>query len=159
PPGPGGSAPEAPGAGNGAPALATGAGPWYATIVPSTSLRWPTAAGRRWGVALGIVALLSIGLRVPFLSVPLNTDEGGYAYVAYWMGHGLVLYRDLWFDRPQGVFLVYALILRVFGESTEAIRFAGACCNAVTTILVGLLAARLFGRRAGLAAAGVYALA
>jgi hypothetical protein len=119
----------------------------------------PTTPGARLTLALGAVALLSILLRLPFLSVPLNTDEGGYAYVAYWLDRGLVLYRDLWFDRPQGIFLVYALILRLFGESTEAIRLAGALCNAATTFLLGLLAVRLSDRRAGLAAAGVFALA
>lgn len=108
---------------------------------------------------LGLFGLISVGLRLPFLSVPLVTDEGGYAYTAYWMGRGLVLYRDLWFDRPQGIFLVYAAILNAFGESTEAIRLAAAVYNGGTTVLLGLLGIRLCGRLAGLGAAAIFAVA
>ncbi len=110
-------------------------------------------------LTLGIAGLISVAVRFPFLSVPLITDEGGYAYIAYWMGRGLALYRDLWFDRPQGIFLLYGAILRLFGESTEAIRLAGALYNGVTTVLVGLLGTRLLGRPAGLAGGAIFGLA
>ncbi|MDQ3703034.1 MAG: glycosyltransferase family 39 protein [Chloroflexota bacterium] len=110
-------------------------------------------------LTLGLFGLISVGLRLPFLSVPLITDEGGYAYIAYWMGRGLALYRDLWFDRPQGIFLVYAAILNAFGDSTEAIRLAAALYNGGTTVLLGLLGIRLFGRLAGLGAAAIFAVA
>ena len=113
----------------------------------------------RLALALGAAAALSLALRLPFLSVPLITDEGGYAYVAYWLAHGQALYRDLWFDRPQGIFLVYGAILRLGGGSTESIRLAAGLYNAVTTVLVGLLGARLFGRRAGIGAAFACGLA
>jgi cytochrome c553 len=37
------------------------------------------------------LCLLSIALRLPFLSVPLITDEACYAYTAHWMARGLAL--------------------------------------------------------------------
>lgn len=110
-------------------------------------------------MALAVVAATAVALRVPFLSVPLIADEAGYAYVVHWVSRGLVLYRDLWFDRPQGIFLVYAALLEVFGPSTEAIRLGAAVYNALTSLLVYALAARLGGRREGLVAAGVFAAA
>ena len=117
------------------------------------------APGYRLALALGAAAALSLALRLPFLSVPLITDEGGYAYIAYWLAHGQALYRDLWFDRPQGIFLVYGAILRLGGGSTESIRLAAGLYNAVTAVLAGLLGARLFGHRAGIGAAFAFAVA
>ena len=62
---------------------------------------------RASGAALILsICLLSIVLRLPFLSVPLTDDEAGYAYVSSWLARGLALYSDLWFDRPQGIFLL-----------------------------------------------------
>jgi hypothetical protein len=99
--------------------------------------------------ALAALAALSILLRVPFLPVPLTSDEGGYAYTARWLDRGLALYRDLWFDRPQAIFLVYSAILHLVGPSTEAIRLGAGLYNAAT----------LFTPRAALAAAALFAVA
>ena len=115
--------------------------------------------GRGVFAALLAAGAVSVLLRWPFLSVPLNSDEGGYAYTAHWMLQGLQLYRDLWFDRPQGTFLIYAGIFRLFGESVESIRFGAAVYNALTVVLLALLGRRLLGTRAGLAAAGLFAVA
>jgi hypothetical protein len=102
---------------------------------------------------------MSVALRSAFFSVPLITDEAGYAYVAHWLRRGLSLYTDLWFDRPQGIFLVYGAQMALLGESTEAIRLGAALYNAVTTLLVYALGATLATPLAGLAAAGIFALA
>jgi len=107
---------------------------------------------------LAVIAAVSVGLRLPFLSVPLITDEGGYAYIAHWMMRGLALYRDLWFDRPQGIFLVYGAQMALLGESTEAIRLGAALYNAATGLLLYGLTASLAGPLAGVAAAGLFAV-
>jgi len=104
------------------------------------------------------MAAVSVALRLPFLSVPLITDEGGYAYVAHWMARGLTLYRDLWFDRPQGIFLLYGGQMALLGDSTEAIRLGAALFNALTLLLLYGLTASLAGPLAGLAAAGLFAV-
>ncbi|MGI8423875.1 MAG: ArnT family glycosyltransferase [Chloroflexota bacterium] len=101
---------------------------------------------------------VSIGVRLPFLSVPLITDEGGYAYVAHWMGQGLALYRDLWFDRPQAIFLLYGAQMTLLGESTQAIRLGAAFYNAATAVAIYALGNALRSRVAGLTAAGLFAI-
>jgi 4-amino-4-deoxy-L-arabinose transferase-like glycosyltransferase len=107
---------------------------------------------------LALVALVSVGLRLPFLSVPLITDEAGYAYVAHWLGQGLALYRDLWFDRPQGIFLVYGAQMALLGETTEQLRLGAALYNAATTLAMFSLASAMATRRAAVAAAGLFAV-
>jgi len=101
----------------------------------------------------GIAAVLAILVRLPFLSWPVTVDEAGYAYGARWWFSGLTMYSDdLWFDRPQGIFLVYRLGTTVFGDSVEAIRLNGALWAAGTVAAVVLLSARIFDRRVAVVA-------
>ena len=63
------------------------------------------------------------------------SDEGGYAYVAHFWSGDSQLYRDIRYDRPQAIFLIYKLCLFIFGGSVEAIRLAAALYNALTVDL------------------------
>src|SRR5687768_8241793 len=125
--------------------------------LPARILRW-SAARERVLVGLALVIVVSIGLRLPFLSVPLITDEGGYAYVAHWLTRGAALYRDLWFDRPQAIFVLYAAQMALLGESTEAIRFGAALYNAAAAVALYALGSALRSRAAGLMAAALFAV-
>src|SRR4051794_27241620 len=69
-----------------------------------------------------IVALIALAVRMPFLSVPLMSDEGGYGYAAYWWSKGLHLYDELWFDRPQAILVIYRIIFATLGSSVVSIR-------------------------------------
>jgi hypothetical protein len=112
---------------------------------------------RARGGAVGwVVLVVAVGLvlRWPFFGVPLNADEGGYAYVAQrWLGGRGELYGDLWISRPQGIFLAYGLIFRTLGTSVEAIHTGAWIVGLVTTIFVWLFARDWMGRRAAIAAA------
>lgn len=87
--------------------------------------------------------LLSLAARVPFLTIPMIHDEGGYAYAARgWLEGTGRLYDDLWISRPQGIFALYALVFETLGTSVLALRFAGWLFAALTVYAVWL-----FGRR------------
>src|SRR5215831_16298460 len=73
-------------------------------------------------ISFSIIALLAVIVRIPFLSVPLMSDEGGYGYAAYWWSKGLHLYDELWFDRPQAIFVLYRIIFSTLGSSVVSIR-------------------------------------
>jgi hypothetical protein len=110
------------------------------------------------GALLLSVLGLAFLLRLPFLSLPLTVDEGSYAYVAFWWLRGETLYDRVWIDRPQGIFIAVAFILRLLGGSPEAIRLGVALLNLVTTALVWLVAGRLSGLAVALTAAAFYAV-
>ncbi|MBN1563252.1 MAG: hypothetical protein JXA10_05400 [Anaerolineae bacterium] len=98
---------------------------------------------------VNLIALLlfAVLIRVPFFDVPMITDEGGYAYVAqFWTDH-YQLYRDIPFDRPQGIFLLYKAIFSSFGSEVTELRLAAAIYNAGTLLVLFLLANQLFTRR------------
>lgn len=86
---------------------------------------------------LGVAILLSLAVRIPFFRIPLLADEGGYAYATTgWVEGTGQLYDDLWISRPQGIFLIYAGILDLFGGDSVAFRFAAWIAIALTTITV-----------------------
>lgn len=117
-------------------------------------IRWPGPVF--WGVFA--TALVSVLLRVPFLSVPMITDEGGYAYVAKFWSDDYQLYRDIPFDRPQLIFWLYRAAFVLFGTDVESIRLFAAFYNAATVVAVFLLCRRIHSTREGLIGAGLFAV-
>jgi 4-amino-4-deoxy-L-arabinose transferase-like glycosyltransferase len=111
-----------------------------------------------WRVALVAILLLGVLVRLPFLHVPLITDEGGYAYTTHYGLSGKALYRLLWFDRTQGILWVYRVIFQTLGRSVVAIRLFAALYNAGSALLVYSIGRRLAGKRTGLLAALLFAL-
>ena len=61
--------------------------------------------------------------------VPLDADEGGYAYLSRQWAAGGRLYGPVWVDRPQGLLLSYRLVTAL-GRSPVLIHLAaiGARC-------------------------------
>ncbi len=102
--------------------------------------------------------IVSVLVRVPFFDVPMISDEGGYAYVAQFWTTDYQLYRDIPFDRPQGIFLIYKLILAVFGRDVISIRIAAALWNAFTLGCIFILTREVFGWRAAYISAFVFAI-
>jgi 4-amino-4-deoxy-L-arabinose transferase-like glycosyltransferase len=113
-------------------------------------------------VALGwslLFAGISFALRWPFFRVPLNADEGGYAYVARrWLDGRGELYADVWVSRPQGIFLAYGAIFRTLGTSVEAIHVGSWLIGLATALFVWFFTRDWLGRRAGLAAIFLFIL-
>ncbi len=119
----------------------------------------PDHMGGRQKIFVGLFLVgLSIVIRIPFFNVPMITDEGGYAYVAHFWSHDYQLYRDIPFDRPQGIFLLYKLIFVLIGGSTSAIRLAAALYNAMTVLLLFFFASRVFSFRVACFSATAYAI-
>ena len=100
--------------------------------------------------------LLSVLLHLRYASLPLTIDEGAYAYVAYWWQRGAVLYRDVWDGRPQGLYLLYVLAMKTFGESPEGLRIFAALYGSLTCIPLFFVGYFLGGARLGILSAIFY---
>lgn len=111
-----------------------------------------------WQVALGVILLIAVLVRMPFLHVPLIADEGGYAYTTHYGLSGRTLYHLLWFDRTQGILWVYRVIFQTLGRSIVAIRLFAALYNAGSALLVYMIGRRLADKQTGLLAAFLFAL-
>jgi 4-amino-4-deoxy-L-arabinose transferase-like glycosyltransferase len=112
---------------------------------------------RRAAVAIAL-ALAAIALRAPHFDLPLERDEGGYAYIAWRMQYGELPYRD-WFDqKPPGITLAYRAALALPVDPSVAIRAVAALSAAAAAVAVWALACALLGEAAGAAAAALYVL-
>ncbi len=110
--------------------------------------------------ALVLVAAATVGgiaLRLHFLAVPLNTDEGGFAAIARLWREGETLYGDVaWVDRPQGLLVLFRLA-GIAGWD-EALRLLAVAAGTLTTIGVAAAAWAVAGRLTAVVAATAYAL-
>jgi hypothetical protein len=112
----------------------------------------------QWAARVGIVALV-LAVRIPFFFWPLISDEGNYAYTAYWWLRGQPLYVDyLGLERAQALFLSYLVPVAILGGSTEVIRLWAGVWSAGTALTVYLMAERLFSKRAATVAALLFAV-
>ncbi len=92
---------------------------------------------------LALSAVIFVLVRLPFVSLPLERDEGEYAYIAQQMLHGSVPYLDAFDQKPPGVFAAYAIVFAVFGESIEAIHIFLYFWTAAAALLLFLVVRRL----------------
>ncbi len=106
-----------------------------------------------------LAIVLSLLLRIPYLRVGMISDEGGYAYVARrWLEGRGTLYDDIWVSRPQGIFVVYAAIMRTIGSSVVDLRI-GAWLFVVATMPAVYAVARYYaGRRSAIVALLLFAV-
>src|SRR5690348_4867189 len=75
---------------------------------PSVNGRSRTV-GRYWagGVAVLLAMTVAVLMRLPALRLPLERDEGAYAYIANLWLHGGLPYRDVFDHKPPLLYLLY----------------------------------------------------
>ncbi len=110
-----------------------------------------------YGLLLLVILFFAL-LRFQLREIPLERDEGEYAYAGQLLLQGIAPYQLVYSMKLPGTFAAYAAILAVFGQTPSGIHLGLLFVNAATTFLVFLLARRLFGPLAGLVAAASYAL-
>ena len=114
--------------------------------------------GRWHWVALVVTLLFVSVVRVRLLDIPLERDEGEYAYAGQLMLSGIPPYSLVYNMKLPGTYAMYALIEAVFGQTTAGIHLGFLFINAAAIVLVFLLGRRLFGAGAGAMAGASYAL-
>lgn len=109
--------------------------------------------------AVLIASLLFVLIvRVRLLSMPLDRDEGEYAYAGQLLLEGVPPYRDAFNMKFPGVYFAYALVMAVFGQTPSGIHLGYLVCNLATIAAMFFLGRRLFGGMAGAIAAAAYAV-
>lgn len=118
------------------------------------------SADRGWTLALFAVLLLGglwLGAHVDFQH-QWDNDEGIWALQGRAIRDGQVPYVDFWFNQPPGLPYALALAFRVAGATVPVARWLCLLLAFVGVAAVGLLARRLAGGPAGLAAAALLVL-
>jgi hypothetical protein len=108
-------------------------------------------------VVLGVLAFVAF-VRVRVSDVPLERDEGEYAYAGQLILHGVPPYQLAYNMKFPGTYYAYSLILAALGPTPAAIHLGLLLVNAASTLLVFLIGRRLLGEFAAAVAAVGFAL-
>jgi 4-amino-4-deoxy-L-arabinose transferase-like glycosyltransferase len=102
--------------------------------------------------------LLCAAIRWRLVDIPLERDEGEYAYVAQLLLDGVPPFAQAYNMKMPGIYAAYAGVLAVFGESHRGIHIALLLVNGLTTVLLFLWLRRLFERDVAALGAAIFAL-
>lgn len=109
-------------------------------------------------VVLLFIAAGLIFARVRLLSMPLERDEGEYAYMAQLMLKGIPPFQQAFAMKFPGIYASYFMILSVLGQTDTAIRFGTLCIILATSGMVYLLSSKFLNQTGALMASTVYLL-
>lgn len=97
---------------------------------------WPANAG------MFFFLLLAVFLRLRFLGVPLERDEGEYAYMGQLLLQGMLPYSEAYNMKFPGIYFVYAAILALFGQTHAGIHSALLLVNIATSLMLFIIGRR-----------------
>ena len=106
--------------------------------VPARSAGWRA-------LALCAVVVLVVFVRLRLLQIPLERDEGEYAYAGQLMLEGVPPYQMAWNMKLPGTYAAYAAIMAVFGQTIGGIHLGFLFANLGALTLLFFIARRLTG--------------
>ena len=128
-------------------------------VFHSASRPWLQKVLRHRGwLLVGLAILFVVVVRVRLRELPLERDEGEFAYAGQLMLEGLAPYREVYAMKLPGTYAAYALIMSVFGQSASGIHLGLALVNVASIIMVFQVGRKLLGEASGVAAAVAFAL-
>lgn len=110
-----------------------------------------------WAAVLLIILVVGI-IRARLLSMPLERDEGEYAYTGQLLLQGVPPFKLAYTMKLPGTTVAYALIMAVFGQTPIGIHLGLLLVNATTIVLVFMLGKKLLGDYGGVTAGAAYAV-
>jgi hypothetical protein len=111
---------------------------------------------RNW-IVVGLAILFVFSIRMRLRDMPLERDEGEYAYAGQLMLQGVPPYKEAYNMKLPGTYAAYAVIMGIFGQTPAAIHFGLAIINAGSIVLIFLIGSKLLDDVTGVAAAVAFA--
>jgi 4-amino-4-deoxy-L-arabinose transferase-like glycosyltransferase len=109
-------------------------------------------------ILLVLIIALAAFLRSGLLSVPLERDEGEYAYTAQLILQGIPPYAETYSMKMPGIYAVYAFFLMLFGQTHTGIHLGLLLVNILTIALLFLLARQAFDSLAAVVTCATFAI-
>jgi 4-amino-4-deoxy-L-arabinose transferase-like glycosyltransferase len=111
----------------------------------------------RWHFAVLLAVIIFFGaIRWRLADMPLERDEGEYAYAGQLILQGIPPYQLAYNMKLPGSYAAYAAILAMFGQTARGVHIGLLLVSALSIFLLYLITARLFGALAGLIAGASY---
>lgn len=103
-------------------------------------------------VSLAGVILLLLLLRWNSFTMPFERDEGEYSYSAWLMRQNVMPYEHAFIQKPPMIIYTFMLAQSVSEDSLALPRILATLSVALSTLLVGFIVSREYGRAVGLSA-------
>ena len=110
-----------------------------------------------WTLAIIVLGLV-LAIRVRLLGIPLERDEGEYAYAGQLILQGIPPYKLAYNMKFPGTYAAYGLVMSIFGQTIHAIHLGLLLVNIATIALIFFVGRRLINPAAGVTAAASYAV-
>lgn len=107
-------------------------------------------------LAVAIIALGCGAIRWRLLDLPLERDEGEYAYAGSLLLQGVPPYQSAYNMKFPGTYLAYAAVMAIFGETVRGVHLGVILITTIGTVLAFLVARKLLDAVAGVAAAWTF---
>ncbi|HET7697877.1 MAG TPA: hypothetical protein VFK57_19345 [Vicinamibacterales bacterium] len=101
-------------------------------------------------------AAFALLLRCVSIAEPLGIDQSLWASAVRGMSRGQLLYRDVWEQRPPGIYWIYLAGFNAFGWTPAAVAWLDVLAAASTAVLLALVGRTLAGPATGALAAAMY---
>jgi len=101
-----------------------------------------------WGLyaLLGISGLCFFITRFKLLAIPLERDEGSFAYIGHWLFRGKELYIDMLDSKLPGLYTYYGFFTTLFGYDASGVHMGLLVANVVSGICFYVLLKEIFNR-------------
>src|SRR5256886_1022866 len=110
-----------------------------------------------WVLAVAVLGLI-VTIRIRLLGIPLERDEGEYAYAGQLLLQGIPPYKLAYSMKFPGTYVAYAITMFLFGQTITAIHLGLLFVNSATSALIFFIGRRLLNSTVGITAAARYAL-
>ena len=120
----------------------------------------PRMKSWRYGPALGLLLILALVafVRVRLLALPLERDEGEYAYAGQLILEGEPPYKLIYNMKMPGIYAAYALIMAVFGQTPAGIHMGFLLVNFGAILLLYFVGRRFLEPAGTMVASAIYAV-
>ena len=109
-------------------------------------------------ILLSLTILIIFSIRFRLRGMPLERDEGEYAYAGQLILQGVPPYQEAFNMKLPGTYAAYALIMAIFGQTPSGIHMGLALINGASIALMFLVARKLLSDAGAIAAAVAFAL-
>jgi hypothetical protein len=123
------------------------------SIVSPISTKNKNQASYIYWILLSLVIIFSIFIRIHFLNIPFERDEGSYTYCGKIILDGAIPFKDIGSQRLPGVFYAYSLIVLIFGYTIKSMHVGFLVIHILTVVVVFLIGKNIYSKLTGLVAA------
>jgi len=107
-------------------------------------------------VILALVVISAVVMRIRLIDLPLERDEGEFALMGQMILDGTPPYQDAYNLKPPGIYLAYAAVMALFGQTAAGIHTGLLLVNLGCALLLFLITRKVAGQTVALSSTAAF---